>query len=144
MMIAQEKMVYVLGILILSAAVIYFVVAWQAVTEMAGADSANSKLGSGMEIALFSTVGSGYIGMLIWILRKRLRTSIPYVITAIGSAVMIGMVLVAITIGVPVLGVETETDPFATIAKILQGSIIGISAFIIPFTPLSRIEVRQR
>ena len=143
MMIAQEKMVYVLGILILSA-VIYFVVAWQAVTEMAGADSANSKLGSGMEIALFSTVGSGYIGMLIWILRKRLRPSIPYVITAIGSAVMIGMYLVAITIGVPVLGVETETDPFATIAKILQGSIIGISAFIIPFTPLSRIEVRQR
>ena len=144
MMIAQEKMVYVLGILVLSAAVIYFVVAWQAVTEMAGADSANSKLGSGMEIALFSTVGSGYIGMLIWILRKRLRTSIPYVITAIGSAVMIGMYLVAITIGVPVLGVETETDPFATIAKILQGSIIGISAFIIPFAPLSRIEVRQR
>jgi hypothetical protein len=144
MMIAQEKMVYVLGILVLSAAVIYFVVAWQAVTEMAGADSANSKLGSGMEIALFSTVGSGYIGMLIWILRKRLRTSIPYVITAIGSAVMIGVYLVAITIGVPVLGVETETDPFATIAKILQGSIIGISAFIIPFAPLSRIEVRQR
>ena len=65
-------MVYVLGILILSAAVIYFVVAWQTVTEMAGADSANSKLGSGMEIALFSTVGAGYIGMLIWILRKRL------------------------------------------------------------------------
>jgi hypothetical protein len=77
-------------------------------------------------------------------LRKRLRTSIPYVITAIGSAVMIGVYLVAITTGVPVLGVETETDPFATIAKILQGSIIGISAFIIPFAPLSRIEVRQR
>lgn len=109
-----------------------------------GDDRAPTAAGSGMEIALFSTVGSGYIGMLIWILRKRLRTSIPYVITAIGSAVMIGMYLVAITIGVPVLGVETETDPFATIAKILQGSIIGISAFIIPFTPLSRIEVRQR
>lgn len=143
-MIAQEKMVYVLGVLILSAAVIYFIVAWQAVTEMVGADSANAKLGSGMEIALFSIVGSAYLGLLIWILRKRLRTSIPYVITATGSAVMIGIYLVAITIGVPVLGVETETDPYATIAKILQGSIVGISAFIIPFTPISRVETRGR
>ena len=32
----------------------------------------------------------------------------------------------AITGGMPVLGVETEADPFATIAKILQDGIISI------------------
>ena len=35
---------------------------------------------------------------------------------------------------VPVLGVETEADPFATIAKILQGGIIGMAVFLIPST----------
>jgi hypothetical protein len=58
---------------------------------------------------------------------------------------MIAIYLVAITIGVPVVGIETETDPFATISKTLQGTIIGISAFLIPFTmrvPVGRIAAR--
>ena len=63
---------------------------------------------------------------------KKLHTPIPYVTVAIGSAVMIGIYMVAITSGVPVLGVETEADPFATIAKVLQGGIIGIAVFLIP------------
>ena len=60
---------------------------------------------------------------------KKLHTPIPYVIVAIGSAVIY---MVAITSGVPVLGVETEADPIATIAKVLQGGIIGIAVFFIP------------
>ena len=67
-------------------------------------------------------------------LRKGLHTSIPYLIVAVGSAVMIGIYMVAISGGVPVLGVESEADPFATIAKTLQGGIIGIAAFLIPYT----------
>ena len=42
---------------------------------------------------------------------------------------MIGIYMVAISGGVPVLGVESEADPFATIAKTLQGGIIGIVRF---------------
>ncbi len=133
-MVPHEKMVYVLAALIFSTSMIYFVVSWQAVREMVSAESNVEKLGSKMEIALFSTVGFGYLGMLFWILRKKLHTSVPYVIITAGSVIMIGIYLVAITIGVPVLGVETEADPFATIAKILQGSIVGISTFLIPFT----------
>ena len=67
-------------------------------------------------------------------LDEKTCTPIPYAIVAVGSAVMIGIYMVTITGGVPVLGVETEADPFATIAKILQGGIIGMAVFLIPST----------
>jgi len=125
-------MAYVLAALIFMAAMVYFVVAWQAIGEMASAETNDEKLGSKMEVSLFTIVGCSYLGIGVWICMKKLHTHIPYVIVAIGSAVMIGIYMVAITSGVPVLGVETEADPFATIAKILQGGIIGIAVFLIP------------
>ena len=133
-MVPQEKMVYVLAALIFITSIVYFVVAWEAVGEMASAQTNEEKLGSNMEIALFSVVGVSYLVLGAWILRKGLHTSIPYVIVAVGSGVMVGIYMVAITAGVPVLGVESEADPFATIAKTLQGGIIGIAAFMIPYT----------
>ncbi|HEY7109933.1 MAG TPA: hypothetical protein VH415_10915 [Nitrososphaeraceae archaeon] len=133
-MVPQEKMVYVLAALIFITSMVYIIVAWEAFGEMASAQSSEEKMGSNMEIALFSVVGVSYLMLGAWILRKRLHTSIPYVIVAVGSGVMIGIYMVAITAGVPVLGVESEADPFATIAKTLQGGIIGIAAFLIPYT----------
>ena len=103
-------MAYVLAALIFMAAMVYFVVAWQAIGEMAGAETNDEKLGSKMEVSLFTIVGCSYLGIGVWICMKKLHTSIPYVIVAIGSAVMIGIYMVAITSGVPVLGVETEAD----------------------------------
>ena len=145
-MVPQEKMVYVLAALIFITSIVYFVVAWEAVGEMASAQSNAEKLGSNMEIALFSVVGVSYLVLGAWILRKGLHTSIPYVIVAVGSGVMVGIYMVAITAGVPVLGVESEADPFATIAKTLQGGIIGIAAFMIPYTirvPENLLKVKR-
>ena len=127
-----EKMAYVLAALIFMAAMVYFIVSWQAIGELASAETNDEKLGSKMEVSLFTIVGCSYLGIGVWICMKKLDTPIPYVIVAIGSAVMIGIYMVAITSGVPVLGVETEADPFATIAKVLQGGIIGIAVFLIP------------
>jgi hypothetical protein len=84
-MVPHEKMVYVLATLIFIISLVYFVVAWQAVGEMASAQSNEEKLGNKMEIALFSIVGCSYLSMGAWIFRKGLYTSIPYVIVAVGS-----------------------------------------------------------
>jgi hypothetical protein len=130
----NEKMVYVLAALIFVISMVYFVVAWQAIGEMAEAKSNDEKLGSKMEITLFSIVATSYLTMGIWIVKKRFSTSIPYLIVSVGSAIMIGIYLVAITAGVPILGVESETDLYATIAKTLQGAIIGITLSLIPYT----------
>lgn len=133
-MIPNEKIVYVLTALIFVISLVYFVVAWQAIGELAEAKSNDEKLGSKMEITLFTVVACSYLVMGIWIMKRRYSTSIPYLIVSVGSAIMIGIYLVAITAGVPVLGVESETDPFATIAKTLQGAIIGLSLSMIPYT----------
>ena len=100
-MVPHEKMVYVLAALIFSISMVYFVVTWQAVGEMASAQSNEEKLGSNMEVSLFSIVSCSYLGMGAWILMKKLYTPIPYAIVAVGSAVMIGIYMVAITGGYP-------------------------------------------
>ena len=69
---------------------------------MASAETNDEKLGSKMEITLFSIVGCSYLGVGAWILMKKLHTPIPYAIVAVGSAVMIGIYMVAITGGIPV------------------------------------------
>ncbi|MDP9290705.1 MAG: hypothetical protein M3P08_21255 [Thermoproteota archaeon] len=91
-MVPQEKMVYLLAALILSTAITYFLATWQGVVELSSQDTVpNEKLGGQMEIALFTIVGSAYASMSIWILKKRLYTTIPYIITAAGSAFLIGI-----------------------------------------------------
>lgn len=69
--------------------------------------------------------------MAVWILIDKANAIIPYIITIVGSIFLIGLYLVAITIGVPIIGVEGESDVLATVSKMLQSSIISITAILI-------------
>lgn len=71
-MIPNEKMVYVLTALIFVISLVYFVVAWQAIGELAEAKSNDEKLGSNMEISLFSVVACSYLLMGVWIIKKEI------------------------------------------------------------------------
>jgi hypothetical protein len=69
--------------------------------------------------------------MSIWILIGRTNMIIPYSITMVGSILLIGIYLLAITNGVPIVGVEDESDVLATVSKMLQASIISIIVVLI-------------
>lgn len=49
----------------------------------------------------------------------------------VGSVLLIGIYLLAITKGVPIVGIERDSDMLATISKIIQGSIISIASILI-------------
>lgn len=118
--------------LICATALIYFLAAYH---DSEGLGNPGSNLqeifADQIELTLFIIVGFGYIGMAIWILIKKINTVAPYIITMVGSILLISIYLLAITIGVPLVGVEDESNVLATVSKILQGSIISIIVILI-------------
>ena len=131
-MITEIKLRNILVILICCTALIYFVAALQDREELTESNSnSQKKLAVKLEYSLFLIVGIGYSIMPIWILIWNTKMIIPYSIINAGSIILIGIYLLAITIGVPIVGVETESNLLATVSKMLQASIISITAILI-------------
>lgn len=131
-MITYNKMRYILVILASCTALIYFLAAHQDAEELTNPDLNSQKgLGTQVEYALFVIVGVGYASMSVWILVGRSNMIIPYSITIGGSILLIGIYLLAITYGVSPVGVEDDSDILATVSKMLQASIISITAILI-------------
>ena len=131
-MITDNKLRYILVVLISCTALIYFLAAHQDEEELKNFDfNSQERLSDQVEYALFLIVGIGYSSMSIWILIGRTNMIIPYSITMVGSILLIGIYLLAITDGVPIVGVEDESDVLATVSKMLQASIISIIVVLI-------------
>ncbi len=131
-MITEIKLRNILVILICCTALIYFVAALQDREELTESNSnSQKKLAVKLEYSLFLIVGIGYSIMPIWILVWNTKMIIPYSIINAGSIILIGIYLLAITIGVPIVGVEAESNLLATVSKMLQASIISITAILI-------------
>ena len=126
-MITDNKLRYILVVLISCTALIYFLTAHQDEEELKNFDfNSQEGLADQVEYPLFLIVVIGYSSMSICILMI-----IPYSITMVGSILLIGIYLLAITNGVPIVGVKDESDVLATVSKMLQASIISIIVVLI-------------
>ena len=82
-------------------------------------------------MALFIGAGIVYLGLLVWILKTKLRSKIPYFVVAAISTVLIAMYVASRTIGVPLVGVEYYVGRLDIVNKAIQVIIIGISVYLI-------------
>jgi hypothetical protein len=71
------------------------------------------------------------IGLLGWILVKKLNNIFPYAILIIVSTILIITYALSRTVGVPVIGIEFYIGKYDMITKILQGIIVAISGYLI-------------
>jgi hypothetical protein len=100
---------YILLALIVSTAVIYFVVASQEYSDLVeflevGIQGETQE--KQVEMALFIGAGIVYLGLFVWILKKKIRSKIPYIVVAAVSVILIATYVASRTIGVPLVGVE--------------------------------------
>ena len=130
----QHLVIYILAAIVLSTSIIYFILAsneYKNLVEFAaeGLDGEISELQ--IEIALF--VGSAiiYLGLLGWILVKKLKSIAPYSILIILSTILIITYAASRTVGVPVIGIEFYIGKYDMTTKVLQGVIIAISGYLI-------------
>jgi hypothetical protein len=125
---------YILLALVVSTAVIYFVVASQEYSDLVdflqvGIQGETQE--KQVEMALFIGAGIIYLGLFVWILKTKIRSKIPYTVVAAVSVILIATYAASRTIGVPIVGVEYYIGKLDMVSKVLQVIMIGISVYLI-------------
>jgi hypothetical protein len=125
---------YILLVLIVSTAIIYFVVASQEYSDLiefldVGIQGETQE--KQVEMTLFIGSGIVYLGLFVWILKTKLRSKIPYIAVAAISAILIVTYAASRTIGVPLVGVEYYIGKLDIANKVLEVIMIGISVYLI-------------
>ena len=129
--------IYILLVLIVSTAVIYFVVASQGyrgysdLIEFLEVGIQGETQERQVQMALFIGAGLVYLGLFDWILKTKLRSKIPYIVVAAISAILIATYAASRTIGVPLVGVEYYISKLDIANKVLEVIMIGISVYLI-------------
>lgn len=134
-----SAIVYILTALMLSTAIIYFVVASQSYSELSqltsqssiSKDALTEIMGITNELIFFTIVGIAYILVGFWMIRRKYHSKIPYIVAIAGSAVLIVFYIATRTVNLPTIGLQTDIGTIDTISKVLQGSIIVGSLFIL-------------
>ena len=125
---------YILLALIVSTAVIYFVVASQEYSDLVdflqvGIQGETQE--KQVEMTLFIGAGIVYLGLFVWILKTKIRSKIPYIVVAAVSVILIATYAASRTIGVPIVGVEYYIGKLDMVSKVLQVIMIGMSVYLI-------------
>jgi hypothetical protein len=134
MSISSIIIMYILLALVVSTAVIYFVVASQEYSDLlefleVGIQGETQE--KQVEMALFIGAGIVYLGLFVWILKTKIRSKVPYTVVAAVSVILIATYAASRTIGVPIVGVEYYIGKLDMVSKVLQVIMIGISVYLI-------------
>jgi hypothetical protein len=130
----QNIVVYLLAILLISNAIVYFIVAFQEYSDLVeflqiGINGETQE--KNIEISVFVGAALIYSGLVIWVLKSGLKNKNPYMVSAVFSIIMIGIYIASRTIGVPVVGIEYYVGKIDVVSKILQAAIIGLAGYLI-------------
>jgi len=130
----QNIVVYLLAVLLISNAIVYFIVAFQEYGDLMeflqiGINGETQE--KYIEISVFVGAALIYLGLVIWVLNSGLKNKNPYMVSAVFSIIMIGIYIASRTIGVPVVGVEYYVGKIDVVSKILQTAIIGLAGYLI-------------
>jgi hypothetical protein len=138
---------YILLALIVSTAVIYFVVASQEYSDLVdflqvGIQGETQE--KQVEMTLFIGAGIVYLGLFVWILKTKIRSKIPYIVVAAVSIILIATYVASRTIGVPIVGVEYYIGKLDMVSKALQVIMIGMSVYLISMIRKTKIMASIR
>lgn len=100
--------------------IIYFVTSYTQLLE--GNDP-----GSQIQTMFFATAGIVYIPLGMWMLRNRLHSRGPYVISILVSIFLLVLYVASRTINLPVVGVQEDIGIVDIVTKVIQVGIIAIS-----------------
>jgi hypothetical protein len=134
-----STIVYIVTALMLSTAIIYFVVASQSYSELSKIASQSSIdkeamseiMGITNELIFFTIVGIAYILVGFWMIKSKYHSKIPYIVAITGSAALIVFYIATRTVSLPTIGLESDIGIIDTVSKILQGAIIVGSLFVL-------------
>lgn len=150
---------YVLAALMLSTGILYLTLAYgenmdhqaetQASTDVRESDEASERgasesgeqktknasesqvFGAMGEVVFFSIIGASYVPLGLWMLKKKMISKKPYVVALIGSIALIAFYVATRTINIPMIGIQNDIGTPDLTAKVLQGAIVAVSAYML-------------
>ena len=133
---STSQLILIITILAFSNSGIYFVTAY---SQMQESTDDSSKI----QTMLFATAAISYLQLGIWMLKNKLHSRAPYVITSLISFALIGLYVVSRTITLPVVGIQEDVGTIDILSKITQGSIIVLSVLLILNWKKEKIKISQ-
>jgi hypothetical protein len=135
-------LVYVVSVLMISTAAVYFIVASQDYSELSKSSSSSDSTTTGSkdqgdiiatvnEMVFFIVVGVAYIAAGIWMLENKYYSKIPYIIAIIGSTALIAFYISTRTMNIPSIGVQDDIGTTDILSKVMQAAIAGVSIYIV-------------
>lgn len=115
-----KRSILIVSSLMSICGIIYFVTSYTQSLE--GSDP-----GSQIQTMFFATSGIVYIPLGMWMLRNRLHSRGPYVISILISIFLVMLYVASRTINLPIVGIQGDVGIVDIITKIIQVGIIAIS-----------------
>jgi hypothetical protein len=142
--ITSATIVYVVGALMLSTAVMYLITASQDYIQLAQSVSSSASsqinsikdaladiMGTTNEMIFFMIIGVAYISVGFWIVKRKDHSKVPYIVAIIGSAALIVFYIATRTVSIPTIGLQTDVGSIDIAVKVLQSAIIVGSLFVL-------------
>ncbi len=133
----KPLIVYIITALMISTSIIYFYVSYHDYQELLQMSStpasqdASDILATRNEMTFFLVVAIAYIPIALWMLKVKHNNKIPYIIAIAGSTALIIFYILTRTVDLPLIGLQTDVGTIDIASKIVQGSIVALSSFVI-------------
>ncbi len=83
------------------------------------------------EVVFFSIIGASYVPIGLWMLKKKAISKKPYAIALIGSIALIAFYVATRIVNIPMIGIQDDIGTPDITAKVLQGAIVAVSAYML-------------
>ncbi len=122
---STNLLVFIVGGLMLITGGIYFYESYSESSEF------NTELAAQAETMFFATAGILYVPFGIWMLKSKLTSRAPYIISIIGSVALIVLYIASRNVNLPIVGQQEDVGVTDLASKILQAGIIVICSVLL-------------
>jgi len=93
-------------------------------------ESTSESIKRSLELPLFLIAGTSYVLIGLWMLIDKKSSKEPYIISMVGSILLIGLYIASHTVGLPSIGLE-HIGFLDLFVAALQGGIVAGSGYLI-------------
>lgn len=131
---SKKSLIAIVSILMFANSAAYFYAAYG---EMGEATDAGGKL----QTLFFTASGIMFFPLGIWMLKNRIYSRGPYVISVIISISLILLYVASRTMPLPVVGIQEDVGPLDVFSKIIQGGVISLSLLLLPYIKKEQLGI---
>lgn len=124
-MVKPSLLIHILGGLMFATGIIYFYESFSEAQEF------NTELAAQVETMFFATAGILYLPFGVWMVKSKLSSRAPYIISIIGSVMLIVLYLASRNVSLPIVGLQEDVGITDLTSKFLQAGIVAIGIILL-------------